>query len=202
MASTPSPYSKCYKPKYCPAFDKQKFNFDKIEREYNIYNDNVSFFKRFSNRKTLYSAKNYFKKNDYENYIKCNISRSKFLPQIPLKLCTFRQFRKNLFKESGKIREKMKNFSKSHNDDLYFIKSNSTNDLLTRKSNGAKEDTTYNNNNNNRLYLNNINNFVVKDLYCSNNKYSANPQHKIFGMKRSQSALNITKRNNKNIDEK
>jgi hypothetical protein len=204
-AATPSPYSKCYKPKYCPAFDKQRFNFDKIEREYNIYNDNVSFFKRFSARKSLYSAKKFLKKNDYENYIKNNISKSKFLPQIPLRLVTFRQFRKNLIKESNKIREIIQIFIRSKklngNKALYPIKSNSMNNLLTKKSIREKEDLKNRSSDyNSRLYLNNINNFGVKDLYFLNNKYNINPQNKKFFIRRSKSALNITNKNNKDFN--
>lgn len=188
MATSPSPYSKCHRPKYCPAFDKHKFNYNKIEREINIYNDNVSFFKRFSNKKSVYSTEKYLKKSDYENYIKFNISKTRFLPKIPLKLCTFRQFKSNLFKESSKIKESIKNILESqklnNKEKIQLIKSNSMNNLFFQKNNRLQENLRYNNN---KFNLNNINNLSDNDLYYLNN-YSSSP--KIINIKRSQSALN------------
>lgn len=192
-SSSASPYSKYNIPKYCPAFDRQRFNFDKVERQFNIYNDNISFYKRFSSKKSIYSAKKYLKKNDYENIIKHNISKSKFLPQITLKLCTYRQFRSNLLKESKNIKESFKKISGIHrplNMRENLKKSKSVYDLL------------YKNKNYNKL----IKNLRYKNKLMSNSNYLINSElghstgqtyrNKNSNMKRSQSAINIKLKNN------
>ena len=44
--NTFSPYSKINKPQYCPALDKIRHNFDKIERQNDIYKNNQLLFKK------------------------------------------------------------------------------------------------------------------------------------------------------------
>ena len=198
MATSPSPYSKSNTPKYCPAFDKQRFNFGKIEREINIYNDNISFYKRFSKKKPYYSAKQFFIKNDYENIIKNNISRSKFLPKIALKLCTYRQFKSNLLKESNKIKESIKKLAKSNktfNKELRLNRSKSVYNLLHNKKYKILENLRYND-----KFLNNINNNLSsKELEQYKYFNSKNIISNIQNLQRSQSALNIKYKNNKNF---
>ena len=182
ITTTPSPYSKCNIPKYCPAFDKKRFNFNKIESMINIYKDNISFFNRFSSKKSIYSANEYLKKNSYENYIKHNISRSRFLPKIPLKLCTYRQFKSNLIKESKKIKGTIKKNNikrnKSYNINLNLYKSKSMNDLSNNNNYLIK---SKNNNDNN---INNINNLSSNDFNIKSHKPIYENQS------RSKSALN------------
>ena len=104
----PSLYSReINTPKYCPAFDKLRFNFSKIERERQIYLENLSFYNRFKDRKPAYSTKNLLKKSEYEKHLRKNIARSTELQKFSLNLCTFRQFKENLMKDSPKFHEKI-----------------------------------------------------------------------------------------------
>ena len=195
MATTPSPYSKYNTPKYCPAFDKQRFNFDKIEREVNIYNDNISFYKRFSKKKSYYSAKRFFIKNDYENMIKHNISKSKFLPKIALKLCTYRQFKSNLLKESDRIKESIKTLLKTNkefNKNYRLNKSKSVYNLLHNKKYKILENLRYNDKN-----FNNISNNLSYDKLGKFN--SNNIESQKSNLQRSKSALSIKFKNNNNF---
>ena len=190
MSTSPSPYSKHNIPKYCPAFDKQRFNFNKIERELNIYNDNISFYKRFSAKKSNYSANKYFKKNDYENIIKHNISKSKFLPQVSLKMCTYRQFKSNLLKESNKIKEAYKSIIMDNkiNKRMNLGKSKSYYNILYRNRNILPDNLRYNN-----KHLNIINNLYYNDL----DKYNSQSLNlKSKNIQRSQSASIINLKNN------
>ena len=191
MANNPSPYSKYTNiPKYCPALDKLRFNYSKIERDNNIYNENESFFKRFSSKKSIYSTKKFLKQSEYENYLKNNISNSRFLPDIPLRLVTFRQFKSNLLKQTKKIREDMKKavmtrsgFSKKNK----IIKSNSAKDINYFNRSNIDENYRYNNN-----YINNYNNLSSNDLRLVNILTSKADSK---NMKRSQSAINIKSKN-------
>ena len=182
--SSPSLYSKCNNlPKYCPAFDKQRFNFDKIERDINIYNDNTKFYKRFSSKQSIYSSKKFFKKNEYEKYLKKNISYSKFLPNIPLRLCTFKQYKLNLINEMKKIKGNKKNrneFKKSNNRNKFLFKSNSSDNIYMNKNKNKINLIEYIKNNN---FLNKSNNNLsTNNLYLFNSNISRNK-------KRSQSAI-------------
>jgi hypothetical protein len=191
MANNPSPYSKFTNmPKYCPALDKLRFNYSKIERDNNIYNENESFFKRFSSKKSIYSTKKFLKQNEYENYLKNNISNSRFLPDIPLRMVTFRQFKSNLLRQTKKIRDNMKKAAMTRGGltkQNKLIKSNSTRDLIRIDRNNIDENFRYNNN-----YLNNCNNLSSNDLHLINILTSKNDNK---DMKRSQSALNINSKN-------
>ena len=87
VARTPSRYSReINTPKYCPAFDKLRFNFDRIERDRKIKSENLSFYSRFKERKPTYSTKNFLKKSEYEKHIRSNIARSTELQRFSLKL--------------------------------------------------------------------------------------------------------------------
>lgn len=102
-----SPYSKDNKkmiPRYCPALDKVRFNFDKIEREREINKENINFFNRFSSRKSKYEKKNYLKKNYYEQYLRDNINRNN-LPNPNLEFCTFDQFKNKLRKKGLQLKK-------------------------------------------------------------------------------------------------
>ena len=124
-----SPYSKIRNtPKYCAAFDYKKFNFTKIENYRKIFEENKSFFKRFSLKKPTYSTKKLLKESKYENYIKNNISRIKFLSKISLNMCTFKQFESNLSRSllKNKVCKKVINHP-SRVKHLRIIKSNSIN---------------------------------------------------------------------------
>jgi len=191
MAHNPSPYSKYTNiPKYCPALDKQRFNYSKIERDNNIYNENESFFKRFSSKKSIYSNKKFLKQSEYENYLKSIISNSRFLPDIPLRLVTFRKFKSNLLKQTKKIRDKMKKASRTRDGftkQNKLIKSNSTKDIIFFNRNNIDENYRYNNN-----YINNYNNLSSNDLRLINILTSKTDSK---NMKRSQSAININSKN-------
>ena len=162
VSKSPSLYSKkLNNPKYCPAFDKQRFNFSRIEREKIISKENESFYKRFTERKPTYSTKKLLKKSDFEKYIKSNISRTKFLPKINLQMCTFREFKSNLFEETLRLK-KLKN------------KWINENKLLDNSATVNVENTKYINNPLS-LSLSANNNLLKKDIYeqkTTNNKFS------------------------------
>ena len=106
VSKSPSIYSKkLNNPKYCPAFDKRRFNFSKIERERQISTENKSFYKRFNERKATYSTKKLLKKSYFEDYLKSNISKKKFLPKINLQMCTFKEFKSHLFEQTQRLRK-------------------------------------------------------------------------------------------------
>ena len=114
-ASCCSPYSKCRNiPKYCPAFDKEKYCYSRVERERTISSQNQSFYERFSKRKSFYPITNFLKKSKYEEYIKNNISRTRYLPKVTLKLCTFKEFKSHLMKETSKIKENSLNLNETN----------------------------------------------------------------------------------------
>ena len=112
VMNSPSKYSQTLSsPKYCPAFDKRRFNFSRIEQERKIISENNSLLVRFSQRKPTYSTKNLLRKNYFEQYIKKNISKSKFLPKVSLKLRTFGDFKSNVIKDSTKYFNKFENLN-------------------------------------------------------------------------------------------
>ena len=121
VAKSPSLYSKENNiPKYCPAFDRQKFNFARIERERKINSENITFYKRFKKKKPTYSTKNFLKKADYQDIIRDNISRGRNLQQYSLKFCTFREFKSHFIKESSKIRGKHKLLNKTNSSNNFY----------------------------------------------------------------------------------
>ena len=127
VMNSPSKYSqRVNSPKYCPALDKQRYNYSRIEKERNIFSENKSLFQRFTQRKPTYSTKNLLRKYDYEQYIKNNISKSKFLPKVPLKLRTFGNFKFNLIKESTNYYNNLENLNNTN------ISENSNNNRFRR----------------------------------------------------------------------
>jgi hypothetical protein len=92
-----SPYSRSNTPVYCPAFDKKRHNFDKIEKKKEITKLNQFLFKRFLNEKSFYPVKQLLDTNDYEIYLKSIIKRQhKANPNI--NFATFSQFKKNIYR--------------------------------------------------------------------------------------------------------
>ena len=94
---TSSPYSKSNSPKYCPAFDRKKHHFDMIESERNLKNSNNFLFKRLSREKSFYESEKFFKRNNFDKYIKSKIKRQ-HLDNPNLKFVSFSQFKKNIIK--------------------------------------------------------------------------------------------------------
>ena len=163
-ANCTSPYSK-YKniPKYCPAFDKRKYTYSRVERERIISTENQSFYKRFSRSKSNYPITNFLKKSKYEDYIRHNISRTRFLPKVTLKLCTFKEFKSNLMKETSKIRDNSQTLNEANISIILKHKDNSLNLNKTHQTNSD---------NNNNLVKNN---------------FKKNPKCKFNNLKRCQS---------------
>ena len=154
VSKSPSQYSSFINsPKYCPALDKQRFNFARIEREREIHSENISLYKRFKEKKPTYSTKIFLKKSENLERIKNNISKGRHIQKFSLKLCTFREFKTNLMRESSKLRGKMKSLNETSlsNNNLYNTKSleypNSFNNVLNFSSD-----------NNNSLSIRNLGN--------------------------------------------
>ena len=168
-ANCTSPYSK-YKniPKYCPAFDKKKYSYSREERARTVSSENQSFFKRFSKRKSYYPRSYFLKKSQYDNYIKNNISRTRYLPKVTLKLCTFKEFRSNLMKETSKVND--------NSQKLYYI-----NISNISKSKGKKHKL----NNMNQINADNNNGLLKNDLRKKQN-------YKLNNKKRCQSVNHRT----------
>ena len=143
-----SPYSKSKNiPKYCPAFDKRKYTYSRMERERTISSENQSFYKRFSRSKSNYPITYFLKKSKYEDYIRHNISRTRFLPKVTLKLCTFKEFKSNLMKETSKIKDNSQTL-------------NETNISIISKP----KDNIHNLNKTHQINSTNNNNILKKDL--------------------------------------
>ena len=159
-----SPYSK-YKniPKYCAAFNKKKFTYSKIERERTISAENQTFYKRFSRSKSTYPITNFLKKSKYEDYIRHNISRTRFLPKVTLKLCTFKEFKSNLMRETSKVKDNSQTL-------------NETNISIITKN----KDHFHNLNKTHQTNSDNNNNLLKKD-------FKKRPIHKFNNLKRCQS---------------
>lgn len=158
VSNSPSIYSKFNNiPKYCPAFDKRKYTYSRMERERTISCENQSFYKRFSRSKSTYPITYFLKKSKYEDYIRHNISRTRFLPKVTLKLCTFKEFKSNLMKETSKIKDNSQTLNEtnisiiskpkdnSHNlNKTHQINSSNNNNLLKKD---LKKKAIYKNNN-------------------------------------------------------
>jgi len=90
-----SPYSKYNAPKYCPAFDKSRHNFSKLEKLERLCKQNRFLFNRFINEKSFYPTKRLLEVSDYENYLRGNIRRQ-HLDNPNLNFVTFKQFKMNI----------------------------------------------------------------------------------------------------------
>ena len=93
-----SEYSKIYRPLYCAAFDKQRHNFDKIERFRNISKENMSLYSRLIREKPHYPTKNFLNLNNYVIHLKEIIKRQRE-DNPNINFATFHQFKKNILKD-------------------------------------------------------------------------------------------------------
>ena len=59
----PSKYSKCFEPKKCPAFDKEKLLLKRIKYEINNYQENIRFYNRIENAHSYYPKEILLKRN-------------------------------------------------------------------------------------------------------------------------------------------
>ena len=158
MENILSPYSKSRNlPKYCPPFDKKKYDFAQKEKQRTISSENSSFFKRFVKEKSFYPILNFAKKSVYEEYIKHNISKAKYLPKISLNLCTFKEFKKNLLRDNLLSKDNSRDINIKN---LSNITNNKTNKKIIHLNNTFNKE----NNNNNKLFINNIKKKNSKDI--------------------------------------
>ena len=167
VMNSPSKYSKrLSSPKYCPAFDKQRFNFSKIELEKKINSENNSLLVRFIKRKPAYSTKNLLRKYNYEQYIKKNISKSKFLPKVSLNLRTFGDFKLNLIKDSALFLNRFENLNNTTLSEINNNDHSIRKKLVIEKNNMTN--FSFNENNNSCLSakesLNRIQKHFVKNI--------------------------------------
>ena len=186
-----SPYSQLNKPAYCPAFDKKKHNYDKLEKQKAIYKHNQFLFNRLISEKPFYPTQHLFEVNDYENYLRGNIKRQ-HIDNPNIKFVTFNQFKKNIIRNYNLQRC---NSSKTFRPYPNYI---SRNDGFENEKND-----NYNNYSNithvmlhNRSSNNIINN---KKRNNNNNSYnnSTRPNSKMGkGLSRCQSAFSLRNRNN------
>ena len=170
-SKSPSPYSIVkITPSYCPAFDKRRFNFDKVEKQRSINSQNYFLYKRFFEKKSYYPTKKILKQNDYENYIKNNISRFQgHKPFNGLSLCTYEQF-------LNKLEKATKNYNR-----LCSSKSSGRSMRSNNKNFGLNYDTKFLWN---RKMNNKFNSISYLDDSKENNRKFINNK-----MKRSQSAF-------------
>ena len=169
VSKSPSNYSKCKNiPKYCPAFDKRKFNFSRKEKERTISYENKSFYDRFINRKPTYSTKKLLQQSFYTDYIMQNISRKRFLPNVPLKLCTFREFKSNLMKESCKICDMnsfLNNGKISNSHTIEYNHFNNQNYADSNINNNFSKTDIYNKRPSYKIKINNIYTYIYINWY-------------------------------------
>ena len=185
-----SPYSKSNQPVYCPAFDKKKHNFEKLEKQKAIYKHNQFLFNRLISEKPFYPTQRLFEISDFENYLRGNIRRQ-HIANPNIRFATFKQFKKNIVRNyklkrcnSAKIfrptlvsrndgieNEKNDNYDNYSNYTLGMIYNKSYNNLMKNKSSKR---------NNNNISYN-----------------STRPASKIGkGLSRCQSAFSIRNRKN------
>ena len=182
-----SPYSKSRNfPKYCPAFDKMKFNFNRKEKQRIISSENSSFYKRFSQNRSFYPFLSFMKKSEYEEYIRHNISKTKFLPKVSLKLCTFKEFKQHFMREYPMLNEKdnslyHNNINKSLlSDNAKAVSDNKTNNKKIRLNNTFNKEI----NENNQLF--------IDDMKKRNSRYNINNLKRCLSVKnRSSSDISI-----------
>ena len=113
---------------YCPAFDKKKFCFNKIERNREINKINDLLYKKFLSIKSSYSTKNFLKQYNYKKNIENRIKKVNLNPN--LSFVSFNKFRQNVFSELIKIKIKKSNSSKNINEKI-----NNDNNLILKKLN-------------------------------------------------------------------
>lgn len=129
IAEKKSPYSLDETfPIYCPAFDKKKFCFNKIERNREINKINDLLYKKFLSIKSSYSTKNFLKQYNYKKNIENRIKKVNLNPN--LSFVSFNKFRQNVFSELIKIKIKKSNSSKNINEKI-----NNDNNLILKKLN-------------------------------------------------------------------
>lgn len=92
-----SPYSIKNQPAYCPAFDKKKHYFDKLEKLRDLTKENQFLFSRLVSERSYYPSKHHFNINDFEIYLRNNIKRTR-MDNPNIKFATFTEFRRNLSK--------------------------------------------------------------------------------------------------------
>ena len=92
-----SPYSIKNQPAYCPAFDKKKHYFDKLEKLRDLTKENQFLFSRLFSERSYYPSKLHFNINDFEIYLRNNIKRTR-MDNPNIKFATFTEFRRNLSK--------------------------------------------------------------------------------------------------------
>ena len=180
-----SPYSKINKPLYCPAFDKKRHNFDKIERERNICRQNKFIFERLINEKTFYPVKQILDMSDYENYLRGNLKKHFDNPNI--NFATFDRFKKNIL---NNYRFRRCNSTKACN--------NSKNIRFDKNNEENKTDLGFNTGHN-KSYNNLLMNNNINKKNNSNNSYNSTMLTSKMGkLSRCQSAFNV--RNKRNIN--
>ena len=192
--NTFSPYSKINKPQYCPALDKIRHNFDKIERQNDIYKNNQLLFKKLLKEKSFYPRENYFNLYDYENYLKNNIKKKIDNPN--LKFATFNQFKKNIirnysFRRSNSMRMSNKSFMSRNSGRFDINKFNR--ECKSNFTFGIPQNKSYNNL---------IGMTGKKNKNNSNASYNSTMLTSKMGrnLSRCQSAFNIMNRNNNNLN--
>lgn len=112
---TMSKYNRIYAPKYCPAFDRNRHHFDRIEKEKDRKSYNRFLFGRLMEEKTFYPTERFLRINVFENYLKGIIKRQ-HLDNPNIRFVNFTQFKKKF----------IKNLRASNNksvDDKYIDKS-------------------------------------------------------------------------------
>ena len=183
-----SPYSKSNRPAYCPAFDKKKHNFDKIEKQKEIHKHNQFLFNRLISEKPFYPTQHLFDVNNFENYLRGNIQRQ-HLPNPNLRFVTFKQFKKNIIRNY-----KLKRCNSAKIFRPAFVSRN----------NGYEDEKNNNNYNYSNYTIGMNHNKSYNNLMLKNPKKSTNisfnstrPNSKMGRvLTRCQSAFSIRNRNN------
>ena len=132
--SSLSNYSKENKPIYCPAFDKKRFTFYKMEKIKDIKRQNKNLFSRLVKQKSHYPTKLYLDLNSYESHIRGNIKRQRN-DNPNINYATFKQFKKNIIKKRNSLKRSYSSESvepKNLSNKIYIYNYNT--DSMTRNT--------------------------------------------------------------------
>lgn len=146
-----SPYSKTYRPVYCPSFDRKKYDFDKTERRRDLHKENTNLFSRLIHERSFYPTSRLLKENDYEIYLKEIIKRQRN-DNPNINFATFSQFKKNI-RRSYKLK---KSNSAEMLEPAFIISKRGINetDTFSRNNNNLNYGCTSNLNNKNHKIIN------------------------------------------------
>lgn len=115
-----SPYSaSIVRPVPCPAFDFKKCDYNKKYSLYELQKRNQWLCSRFTDAKSFYPTKNFFRQGDFNEYLRKGLQRSCSNPNI--NFATYAEFKQKLARQIMSARKDRSGYNKSlsNNKSLY-----------------------------------------------------------------------------------